>query len=117
MNAWGHPDHQTEMIKATYPPGTRIMLMHMGTDPRPIEDNTRGTVYNVDGLGTIHCKFDNGWVLGIIPGEDSFRKLTKEELAEEQGIKAAFQNIVSDAQARKQHTPVSFTLSKEETTR
>ncbi len=32
----------------------------------------------------LHCKFDNGRQLGIIPGEDSFRKLTDEELAEEQ---------------------------------
>lgn len=32
----------------------------------------------------LHCAFDNGRQLGIIPGEDSFRKLTDEELAEEQ---------------------------------
>ena len=35
-------------------------------------------------MSTVHCKFDNGRQLGIIPGEDSFRKLTDEELAEEQ---------------------------------
>ena len=35
-------------------------------------------------MSAIHCKFDNGRLLGIIPGEDSFRKLTQEELAEEQ---------------------------------
>ena len=35
-------------------------------------------------MPTVHCKFDNGRQLGIIPGEDSFRKLTDEELAEEQ---------------------------------
>ena len=35
-------------------------------------------------MSAIHCKFDNGRQLGIIPGEDSFRKLTEEELAEEQ---------------------------------
>ena len=33
---------------------------------------------------TLHCAFDNGRQLGLIPGEDSFRKLTEEELAEEQ---------------------------------
>lgn len=38
----------------------------------------------VDDTSTVHCKFDNGRQLGIIPGEDSFRKLTDEELAEEQ---------------------------------
>ena len=54
------------------------------TIPRPVEDNTRGTVEFVDDIGTIRCSFDNGRQLGIIPGEDSFRKLTDEELAEEQ---------------------------------
>lgn len=34
--------------------------------------------------GTVHCVFDNGRSLGVVPGEDSFRKLTAEELAEEQ---------------------------------
>ena len=29
-------------------------------------------------------KWDNGRALAIVPGEDSFRKLTDEELAEEQ---------------------------------
>ena len=51
---------------------------------RPIEDNTKGTVMFVDDMGTIHCDFDNGRSLGVVPGEDSFRKLTAEELAEEQ---------------------------------
>ena len=45
---------------------------------------TRGTVKVVDDIGTLHCSFDNGRSLGVVPGEDSFRKLTEEELAEEQ---------------------------------
>ena len=56
----------------------------MGDDPRPIEDNMRGTVKYVDDMCAIHCVFDNGRQLGLIPSEDSFRKLTEEELAEEQ---------------------------------
>jgi hypothetical protein len=60
------------------------MLLHMGDDPRPIEDNTRGTVVCVDDIGTVHCNFDNGRRLGLVPGEDQFRRLTQEELAEEQ---------------------------------
>ena len=31
----------------------------------------------------LHCNFDNGRQLGIVPGEDSFRRLTDQELAEE----------------------------------
>lgn len=71
-------------MKDNYPPGTRILLLQMGDDPRPIEANTRGTVAVVDDMGTLHCDFDNGRHLGIVPGEDSFRRLTTEELAEEQ---------------------------------
>lgn len=72
------------MYKEEYPPGTRIMLLRMGDDPRPVGDNTRGTVIAVDDIGTLHCSFDNGRALGVVPGEDSFRKLTSDELAEEQ---------------------------------
>lgn len=71
------------MYKEEYPPGTRIMLLRMGDDPQPVEDNTRGTVIVVDDIGTLHCDFDNGRSLGVVPGEDSFRKLTSDELAEE----------------------------------
>ncbi len=60
------------------------MLLRMGADHNPIADNTRGTVIGVDDIGTLHCSFDNGRSLGIVPSEDSFRKLTDTELAEEQ---------------------------------
>ena len=73
-------------MKDSYPPCTRILLLQMGDDPRPVEGNTRGTVKAVDDMGTLHCAFDNGRSLGIVPGEDSFRRLTPEELAEEQEI-------------------------------
>ena len=72
-----------ERIKRYYHPGTRIMLLSMGDDLHPVEDNTRGTVRIVDNLGTLHCDFDDGRSFGIVPGEDKFRRLTDEELAEE----------------------------------
>ena len=84
MNDWERLHHLAESMKQSYPPGTRILLNRMGDDPRPIADNTRGTVLCVDDVGTIHCAFDNGRRLGIIPGEDTFRKLTPEEVAAEQ---------------------------------
>lgn len=59
-------------LKEHYPKGTRIRLDSMGDDPRPIEPGTMGTVRLVDDMGTIHCDFDNGRRMGIIPGEDSF---------------------------------------------
>ena len=84
MNEYDRLYRQAQRYREMYPEGTRILLLHMGDDPRPIEDNMRGTVKYVDDMSTVHCKFDNGRQLGIIPGEDSFRKLTAEELAEEQ---------------------------------
>ena len=84
MNEWDRLHRQAERYKAEYPSGTRIMLLSMGQDIHRVSDNTRGTVMAVDDIGTLHCRFNNGRSLGIIPGEDSFRKLTEEELAEEQ---------------------------------
>jgi len=69
-------DHDyVQELKQRYPAGTRIMLDRMGDDPRPIEPGTKGTVRIVDDAGTVHCNFDNGRSLGLIPGEDSFHKI------------------------------------------
>ncbi len=84
MNEWDKLHRQAERYKGEYPPGTRIMLLSMGEDVHRVKDNTRRTVIAVDDISTLHCSFDNGRSLGVVPGEDSFRKLTEEELAEEQ---------------------------------
>ena len=83
MNDFRRLEQLAKQYKALYPKGTRIELQMMGSDPRPIEPGTRGTVDHVDDLGTIHCTFDNGRRLGIIPEEDSFRKLTQDEIRAE----------------------------------
>lgn len=80
---WVNQRQKAEQIKQTYPSGTRIILLHMGDDPRPLPDNIRGTVKGVDDVGTVHCKFDNGRVLGLICGIDDFRKLSDEEREQE----------------------------------
>ena len=61
-----------QRTKDQYPPGTRIQLDFMRDDPRPIPPGTKGTVRHVDDMATVHCDFDNGRRLGLIPGEDSF---------------------------------------------
>lgn len=83
MNEWERQRKKAEFYKESYPPGTRILLERMGNDPCPVPEGTRGTVVSVDSLGTIHCNFDDGRFLGIVPEADEFRKLTAEELAEE----------------------------------
>ena len=70
--------------KAKYPPGTRIKLLYMSDPYSPVYGGTRGTVKFVDDVGQIHMQWDNGRTLALVPGEDAFRKLTEEELAEEQ---------------------------------
>lgn len=69
-------DHNlVKRMKDTYRPGTRIELDYMGDDPRPIPSGTKGTVRIVDDIGTVHCDFDNGRRLGLVPGEDVFHIL------------------------------------------
>ena len=84
MNEWERQRNRAEYLKKAYPSGTRIVLNFMGDDPNPIESGTRGTVAVVDDIGTVHCDFDNGRKLGLIEGEDDFRALTAQELAEEE---------------------------------
>lgn len=71
--------------RLNYPPGTRLELISMD-DPQPIPPGSRGTVVHVDDMGTIHMRWDSGRALGLVPGEDSFRKLTMEELEAEQDM-------------------------------
>ena len=84
MNEWEKQRNRAEYLKKAYPSGTRIVLNSMGDDPRPIQSGMRGTVEAVDDIGTVHCNFDNGRRLGLIEGEDDFRALTAQELAEEE---------------------------------
>ena len=83
MNEFDRLHRIAKDLKERYPRGTRIMLLGMGDDPRPIESGTRGTVRFVDDLATVHCDFDNGRSLGLAYGEDRYRKLTEQEIEEE----------------------------------
>ena len=70
--------------KEGYPPGTRVELVRMDDPLDPVPAGTRGTVVFVDDLGQIHMNWDNGRTLGVIVGEDSFRKLSQSEIEAEQ---------------------------------
>lgn len=70
--------------RETYPPGTRLELIDMSDPYAPVPSGTRGTVVFIDDMAQIHMKWDNGSTLALNSDEDSFRKLTQEELAEEQ---------------------------------
>jgi hypothetical protein len=72
-------EKEVQKIRAQYPVGSRIVLDFMGDDPRPIAPGTKGTMRVVDDAGTVHCDFDNGRRLGLIPGEDVFHIETQQQ--------------------------------------
>lgn len=87
---------QVERIKAQYPEGTRICCEYMPDDPNPIDPGTVGKVMYVDDIGTLHCAFDNGRHLGLVPGVDSFhiiphfhdlQSMSEDELYEKDTLK------------------------------
>ena len=86
MNEFERERLRIQRVKQLYPPGTRIVLGEMSDPYSPVPPGTRGTVQSVDDMGTVFPQWDNGRTLGLIYGEDSFRKLTQEELAEESQI-------------------------------
>lgn len=58
MNEYDRLYRQAQRYREMYPEGTRILLLHMGDDPRPVEDDMRGTVKYVDdmyGAATARC--------------------------------------------------------------
>ena len=68
---------EVESIKEQYPVGTRIELIQMEDPYAPVESGMQGTVKIVDDAGTLHMKWDNGRTLGIVPGEDQFKVISK----------------------------------------
>lgn len=83
MNEFEKMHRQAEICKKAYPKGTRLLLENMNDPFAPVPPGTKGTVDFVDDAGQIHMKWDNGRTLALVPGEDSFRKLTKEEINNE----------------------------------
>lgn len=57
---------------------------------------TRKTVKFVDSTGTIFPEWDNGRSLGVVPSEDSFRKLTQEEIEAENQSKSEVEDETPD---------------------
>lgn len=87
MNEFDRLRRTADRMKQEYPPGTRLLLLNMEDPWAPVPPGTRGTVQYVDDIGQIGMKWDNGRSLSLVPGEDSFRKLTDAELAEENNQK------------------------------
>lgn len=96
MNEYERQRRIAESTKKLYPLGTRIELISMKDPYAPVPSGTRGTVKFVDSLGTIFPEWDNGRTLGVVPGEDSFRKLTQEEIKAENQSESQVDDEVPD---------------------
>ena len=59
-------------LRDRYRPGTRVELIRMDDLQAP-PIGTAGTVEQVDDIGTIHVRWDNGCGLGVAYGEDICR--------------------------------------------
>ena len=70
---------QVENLRQRYPVGTRIVLHRMDDPYAPIPPGTKGTVTYVDVMGQIGVNWDNGSGLSLVPGEDSFSKVSGPE--------------------------------------
>ena len=77
---------QVESTRSCYTPGTRIVLNSMNDPFSPVVSGIRGTVRYVDDAGQVGVSWDNGRSLSLIPGVDSFRKLTQQEITQEQSM-------------------------------
>lgn len=86
MNAYDASRRFAERMKRFYPPDTRVLLNHMDDPYAPVPPGTKGTIQFVDDIGQLHMNWDNGRTLALVPGEDDFRKLTPQELAEENSV-------------------------------
>ena len=58
-----------DIIKRSYPKGTRVVLEHMDDIQAPPK-GTKGTVVGVDDIGSILVDWDNGSSLNVVYGED-----------------------------------------------
>ena len=76
-------EERIKFYKEQYPSGTRICLDSMGDDPDPVPSGAKGTVIEVDDIGTVHCEFDNGRSLGICPEVDRFHKISEQTESQE----------------------------------
>ena len=65
-----------EKVRAEYPAGTRVELVHMDDFQAP-PIGTRGTVRGVDDAASILVSWDNGSSLNVIYGEDSCKKISE----------------------------------------
>ena len=56
-------------------PGTRVEILHLQDHWSTLKAGEQGTVEFIDAVGTVHCDWDNGGKLGLVPGVDRWKLL------------------------------------------
>ena len=72
-----------ELMKKTYPAGTRVCLGCMENEPQ-MPQGLEGTVFAVDDIGQIQVKWDNGSTLALNVECDKFNVVQQEAPIAEQ---------------------------------
>ncbi len=58
--------------------GMRVRMIHMD-DEIPVDEGLEGTIEKIDDIGTLHVRWDDGRLLGVIPNEDNYELLPSNE--------------------------------------
>lgn len=53
--------------------GQRIELVYTSDPYTELKPDDQGTVFLIDGMGTVHVNWDCGSNLGLVPGEDRWK--------------------------------------------
>ena len=64
-----------EAVRKRYPIGCRVELISMNDPYTKLIPGDQGTVTGVDDCGTVFTAWDKGSSLGLVYGEDCYKKL------------------------------------------
>ena len=67
--------YQLEALRNSYPAGTRVELISMDDLYTKLIPGSQGTVTMIDSIGTIFVNWDCGSTLGLVYGEDQYKKI------------------------------------------
>lgn len=66
-------------LRAEYPKGTRVELIQMNDPYTSLVPGDQGTVSDIDDTGTVFVAWERGSSLGLVFGEDHYKKVVENE--------------------------------------